>query len=90
MVGSVSQVQNAETPKSLYVSKLFLSSERCKKLFPQEKYCTRFITKLEKKKKKPIVGTSSGFQFVEVRVNSENPKRVLGVKNGNRRFLEPI
>jgi hypothetical protein len=35
---------------------------------------------LEKKKKKRIVGTSSGFQFVEVRINSENPKRVLGVK----------
>ncbi len=81
---------NAETTKCFYVSKLFLAPKIAKKLFPQEKQCTRFITKLEKKKKKRIVGTSSGFQFVEVCINSKNPKRVLGVKNGNRRFLEPI
>jgi hypothetical protein len=73
----------------LYVSKLvFLSSEKYKKLFPCEKHWSRFITKLEKKKKKRTVGTSTGFQFVDVRVNSKKPKRVLGV-NGNRRFLEP-
>jgi hypothetical protein len=89
IVRSISQLQNVETTKSLYVSKIFLSSEKCKKLLPREKHCSRFITKLEKKKKKRTVGTSTGFQFVDVCVNSKNPKRVLGV-NGNWRFLEPI
>jgi hypothetical protein len=54
----------------------FLAPKNAKKLFPPEKHCNRYITKLENKKKKRIVGTSSGFQFVEVRVNSKNPKRV--------------
>ncbi len=80
-----------QKPQSVCIcASFFLAPKNAKKFFPQEKQCTRFITKLEKKKKQRIDGTSSGFQLVEVRINSKNPKRVLGVKHGNRRFLEPI
>ncbi len=88
IVRSVSQLQNAETTKSLYVSKLFLGSENAKNYSPQKSIALDSSQNWRRKRKKEQLGQAVVFNLLMF-TSIANPKRVLGV-NCNRRFLEPI